>query len=91
MGVASETGQRLAKRVAANATPALVVVGLGALMLGVGLYKLVRPRRPGAWHPPERRSLLREVVRAALVSAAARVAEAAVTRMPIAPLESADA
>jgi hypothetical protein len=86
--VASETSQRLVKRVAASATPVLIVAGLGALMLGVGLYKLLRPRRPGAWHPPARRSLLREVARAALISAAARFAAAAVTRMPIPLLES---
>jgi hypothetical protein len=86
--VASETSQRLVKRVAASATPVLIVAGLGALLLGVGLYKLLRPRRAGAWRPPARRSLLREVVRAALISAAARIAAAVVTRMPVPLLDS---
>lgn len=85
--VAGETSQRLVRRVAATATPLLIVAGLGALMIGVGIYKLLRPRRPNAWHPPVRRSLLREVIRAALVSAAARVAAAAVARMPVPQLE----
>lgn len=86
--VAGETSQRLVKRVAARATPVLIVAGLGALVIGFGIYKFLRPRRANAWQPPPRRSLLREVIRAALVSAAARIAGAAVARVPVPQLES---
>jgi hypothetical protein len=81
--VASETGKRLVRRVGGSAKPVLAVVaGLGALALAVGLYKLVRDRRrPNVWRAPKRRSLIGEIVRSALVSAAAQLAATAVVRI----------
>ena len=88
--VASEASKRLVRRVAGSARPVLVILaGLGALALAVGLYKLARGRRrPNVWLAPKRRSLLGEVVRAALVSAAARLAASAVARIPVPQLNA---
>lgn len=87
---ASLVGARVADRVAASAKPLLVVlVGVGALALVVGLYGLTRGRRSrNGWRSPPRRSLLGEMVRAALVSSSARLASAAVARVQVGQLEA---
>lgn len=87
---ASEAGARLGRRVADSAKPVLaVLVGVGLLALAAGLYRLTRGRRlANGWRGPARRSLLSEMLRAALVSASARLASAAVLRIQVRQLEA---
>lgn len=84
LGVASESGRHMIKEAMHNARPVLIgVAGLAAVGLAYGIARLARMPGRSRWVAPRQPSLLSNMLRSALVSAAATLAGRMMQRIPL--------